>query len=61
MVDPIEILRKRCAGKEQSAVAVELGISPQYMTDLLKGRREAGPLVLDALGLEKLITYRRKR
>ena len=37
----------------QRAAARHLGISPQYVCDLLKGRREPGPAVLKKLGLRR--------
>lgn len=37
----------------QKRAAEALGISPQYMTDLLKGRRMAGDNLLEKLGLRK--------
>jgi len=61
MLDPIEMLRQRCAGKAQSAVADEMGISPQYLSDVISRRRKPGQKVLKALGLERQVTYRRKR
>jgi len=59
-MDPIEILRERCAKASQVAVARELGVSPAYISDILQLRREPGPKVLDALGLEREVRYRRK-
>ena len=45
-------------GTNQSAWARQHNISPQYVTDVLNERREPGPSILDALGIEKLISYR---
>lgn len=42
----------------QKALAVRLGVSVQYLNDVLRGRREVGPAVLAGLGLEKVVTYR---
>lgn len=36
----------------QKAAAMALGISPQYLTDLLKKRRGPGAKLLEKLGLE---------
>ena len=41
----------------QTAVAKELGITPAYLGDVLRGKREPGPSVLNALGLRSVITY----
>lgn len=37
------------------------GVSRQYVSLVLNGRVEAGPLILNALGLEKVVIYRPKR
>jgi hypothetical protein len=37
------------------------GISPQYVVDVMRGRRSPGRKILDILGLEKIILYKRKR
>lgn len=42
----------------QKKVAEYLGISTQYLTDILKGRRDPGPMVLRKLGFEKVIGYK---
>lgn len=44
----------------QSAWAKSHGLSAPYISDILKKRREPGPQVLDALGFERIITYRAK-
>jgi transcriptional regulator with XRE-family HTH domain len=41
----------------QKALADELRISPQYLGDVLRGRREPGEAILSRLGLEKRIYY----
>lgn len=53
----VERLRKRCARSSQTAVAAELGVSKQYLCDVLAGRREPGPAVLNGLGLVRKVTY----
>jgi len=50
----------RIGGTQESA-AKSLGISPQYLSDVLKGRREPGPKVLKALGLVRKVTYERSK
>lgn len=54
----MKIIRQRLerAGS-QRALAKELGISTQYMNDILRNNREPGPLVLRALGIEKHVVY----
>jgi hypothetical protein len=44
----------------QKAVATALDISEQYLCDVLRDRREPGEKLLDALGLERVVTYRAK-
>ena len=59
MANPILELKKRVAGSTQVAVAAELGVSTQYVCDVLRGTRQPGPKILTALGLERHVTYRR--
>ena len=56
-MDPLDILRQRLNGKTQRELAGELDISVQYLSDILNGRREPGPKILSALGIERRITY----
>ena len=60
MLDPMSVLRKRLDGRTQKEVAAEIGVSPQYLNDALSGYRDIGPKMLDGLGLERVVTYRRK-
>lgn len=55
-----DILRKAIDGNA-SAWARPLGISQAYVSDVLAGRREPGDKILQALKLEKVVTYRRAR
>ena len=43
----------------QQAFARRIGISEQYLSDILKGRREPGAKVLKYFGLERVVGYRR--
>lgn len=45
----------------QKAAAEFLGVSQQYLTDLLKGRRDPGKKILDKLGLESSVIYTPKQ
>ena len=56
---PLELLKTRLKGRTQSALAKELGVSPAYLSDILRGKRDPGPQVLGALGLERVVTYER--
>ena len=61
MENPIIELRNLVEQASQKSVATKLGFSQQYLCDVLRGRKEPGAKILDALGLERVITYRRKR
>ena len=43
----------------QKAAAEHLGVSPQYLHDILAGLREPGPKILSALGYERVIRYQK--
>jgi hypothetical protein len=43
-----------------TSAASSLQISAQYLADAIGGRR-LGPKILDAMGLERVETFRRKR
>jgi transcriptional regulator with XRE-family HTH domain len=65
-MDPIAEISKRLdKGESLRAVARSLGVSAPYLSDIMLGRRQPGPKVLAALGIERKIvtnvTYRRKR
>lgn len=47
--------------KTQSAAATALGVTPPYLHDVLNGRREPGPRILKALGLERAVVYGKVR
>lgn len=56
------LLRRVCleAGSVR-AWAMRNGTSPQYVGDVISGKREPGPAVLNPLGLEKHVDYRPER
>lgn len=56
----VRAMLKASAKPTQAAYAKDKGLSAQYVNDVVQGHREPGPTVLDALGLEKVVTYRRK-
>lgn len=55
------MLRRECdkAGG-QAAWAVAHAVSAAYVSDVLQGRREPGRKILDALGVERVVGYRKK-
>ena len=44
----------------QKAAAKRWGISPQYLHDVINGRRQPGKSVCDALGFERVVVYQPK-
>jgi len=45
----------------QTAAAEFLGVSSQFLSDILKGRRDPGKKILDSLGLESSVVYTAKQ
>lgn len=43
----------------QKAFAQSAGVSEQYLSEVLNGKKEMGPLVQQALGIERVISYRK--
>ena len=55
-VNPVIVLRTYVsAHASQQAAAQALGISPQYITDLLRGRRGFSAAMLSKLGLARIV------
>ncbi len=61
-LDPYELLRTMCEESSQVRVARKLGISRTHINGIVKSKKRIGPDVLEALGIEKVIsvTYRYK-
>ena len=51
------ILKYVGAFESRAQAAKALGISPQYLSDILNHRRRPGPSVLRALGLRRIDRY----
>lgn len=51
------LLQKLCAECSQKEFADQHGISPQYVHDVITGRRMPGASILNALGLRKRVIY----
>ena len=45
----------------QKAWAMRHGISASYVSDVLQGKTDPGPLILAPLGLQKIVRYVEKR
>ncbi len=48
------------AAGSQRALARQWEVAPAYITDLLHGLRDPGPKILEAMGYERVVTYRKK-
>jgi hypothetical protein len=55
------MLRRVVEKQGQSAFADAHGINRSYVSNVLAGRALPGPAILDALGLERVVTYRGKK
>ena len=54
-MDIIEELKKRVAEfGTQAALAKDIGITPQYLSDVLRGRRTPGPAIRNYLDVERV-------
>ncbi len=53
----IEMLQVNAKLSNQKEVANQLGISPQYLNDILNHRRYPGEKVCRALGLRRVVMY----
>jgi len=52
----LEIVKAR----SQRNLARQWEVSPSYITDLLRGLRDPGPKILQAMGLERVVLYQTK-
>jgi transcriptional regulator with XRE-family HTH domain len=43
----------------QRQIATKLGVSEAYLSDFLAEKREAGPKLLQALGMVRVVTFKR--
>lgn len=46
--------------KSQRAAATALGVSTAHLSEVLNGHAEPGPIILDPLGLERVISYQQR-
>lgn len=59
-IDPLELLHKELERCTQKELAKRIGISPAYLNDMLHRHRRVYGKALDFLGLEEVVTYRKK-
>lgn len=60
MANPLKMLRDQLKTTTQSTLAASIGISPQFLSQILNGERNPSDAVLNFLGLEKVVRYRPK-
>lgn len=48
---------KQAGRRKQAALAREMGITPQHLTDVLKGRKHVGAQLADGMGLERKVVF----
>jgi len=56
----IVLLKDSMRGQTQASFAASINCSTQYLSDVCNGHRKPGTKILDALGLQKKITYKRR-
>jgi transcriptional regulator with XRE-family HTH domain len=49
----VQMLREKMGNMTQRDFAEQIGVSQAYLGDVLKGRRDPGPSILQFLGIEK--------
>ena len=55
-IDPLVVLKKIVSQHgSQAAAAAALGVSPQFLGDLLHGRRDCSQKVLERMGLRRTV------
>lgn len=60
LADIYALMRKAIADAGgQSAWAARVGVSPQYVSDVVNGRRDPAARMLAAVGVKRVTVYRR--
>jgi transcriptional regulator with XRE-family HTH domain len=54
----LEFLKKQQGEQTAQQFATRLGVSPQYLSDVYKGRRPPGESITAALKVEKAVVYK---
>lgn len=53
-VNPLQELRELCISKSQKEVARMFGVTPQYICDMVNGRREVSEKIWRKMGWRKI-------
>lgn len=61
MKEIMERLSKALESESQASVARKIGISPQYLGQVIAGNRPLSEKILAFLGYERVVTYRRRK
>jgi DNA-binding transcriptional regulator YdaS (Cro superfamily) len=57
-----ELIRRQCSKRgSQIVFANRIGVSQAYLNDVVHGRRTPADAVCKALGLERIVVYRKVR
>lgn len=63
MLSPDAVLgllrREADAAGSQGKLAEQLGVSPQYLSEVMRGKKEPGPAILAPLMLSREVRYRK--
>lgn len=57
---PLELLRSLSSINSQKEVAATYEISPQYLSDILNGRREISAVLAERIGYQRVVTFVKK-
>lgn len=60
-VDPVALLKTKLKRVSLRELARTIGCSPPYLSDVMNGKRDPGPLILRYLGLRKVVSVRWER
>lgn len=53
----LSLLEEKRGDDSWASLAERIGVSRAYLSDILRGRRDPGPTILEFLGLRKVVSY----
>ena len=59
MENPLVAIERMLRTTPAYKLADKIGVSPQYLSMVINGKKPIGPKILEFLGYEKSITYRK--